>query len=180
MHTSAQFVDPKIADSFGIVGNYVVFILINALFTYSVVYANQLLATKPVMEITKSKVEEKLSSSSILKVQNGMEVDKLFLKHNLNIDQFSKRIDLFVKDVSAVINKHYNTNFLEFMNNYRVEEAKRLLSDPQYVNVMILDILLEAGSNSNSAFHRFFDRLVGVSPTEFRKLALSKKNNSPC
>ncbi|MES2826178.1 MAG: helix-turn-helix domain-containing protein [Pseudomonadota bacterium] len=179
VHITAQFVGPQIADSFGIVENYVVFILINALFIYSVVYAHQLLTTKPVIEVIKDKTDEKLPSSAILKVQNGMEIDKLFLKHNLNIDQFSKRIDLPVKDVSAVINKHYNTNFFEFMNKYRVEEAKRLLGDAQYANVTILDILLEAGFNSKSAFHRFFNRLVGVSPTEFRKLALSKKNSPP-
>ncbi len=175
VHITAQFVGPQIADSFGIVENYVVFILINALFTYSVVYAHQLLTTKPVVEVVKEKVDEKLTNSAILKVQRGMEIDKLFLKHNLNIDQFSKRIDLPVKDVSAVINKHYDTNFFEFMNKYRVEEAKRLLSDPSYANVTILDILLQAGFNSKSAFHRFFNRLVGVSPTEFRKLIQSGK-----
>ena len=170
VHITAQFVDPKIADSFGLVENYVIFILINALFIYSLVYAHQLLATKPVAEIAKDKIDEKVTSSAILKVQQGMEVEKLFLKHNLNIDQFSKSINLPVKDVSAVINKHYNTNFFEFMNTYRVEEAKRLLSDPQYENVTILDILLQAGFNSKSAFHRFFNRLVGISPTEFRKI----------
>ncbi len=179
VHITAQFVGPQVADSFGIVENYVVFILINALFIYSVVYAHQLLTTKPVVEATKDKIDEKLTNSAILKVQNGMEVEKLFLKHNLNIDQFSKRIDLPVKDVSAVINKHYDTNFFEFMNKYRVEEAKRLLGDPQYANVTILDILLQAGFNSKSAFHRFFNRLVGVSPTEFRKLIQSGKNINP-
>jgi AraC-like DNA-binding protein len=128
-----------------------------------------LLATKP--EVIKEKVDEKVSSSAIEKVQTGMEVQKLYLKHNLNIEEFSKRVDLPVKDVSAVINKHYGTNFFEFMNKYRVEEAKRLLLDPGCADMTVLDILLQAGFNSKSAFHRFFNRLVGVSPTEFRKQA---------
>ena len=93
----------------------------------------------------------------------------MFLKHNLNIEEFSKRIDLPVKEVSAVINKHYGTNFFEFMNTYRVEEAKRLLSDEKHADMTVLDVLLQSGFNSKSAFHRFFNRLVGVSPTEFRK-----------
>ena len=75
---------------------------------------------------------------------------------------------------SAVINKHYGTNFFEFMNKYRVEEAKRLLLDKNCAEMTVLDILLQAGFNSKSAFHRFFNRLVGVSPTEFRKQALQK------
>jgi AraC-like DNA-binding protein len=168
----SQFTDFQVSDLFGIADNYVTFILINALFTYSVVYAHKLLTTKP--EIVKEKTDEKVTESAIQKVSVGMETQKLYLKHNLNIEEFSKRIDLPVKDVSAVINKHHGTNFFEFMNKYRVEEAKRLLSDPASADMTVLDILLQAGFNSKSAFHRFFNRLVGVSPSEFRKRSLNK------
>ncbi len=155
---------PQVADLFGITENYVIFILINALFINSVVHAHQLLTTKP--EVSKDKIIEKITDLAIQKVHEGMEVQKFFLKQNLNIEEFSKRINLPVKEVSAVINKHYNTNFFEFMNSYRVEEAKRLLSD---TDKTVMDVLLEAGFNSKSAFHRFFSRLVGMSPTEYRK-----------
>lgn len=171
VHIIAQFASPFVSDAFGIADNYVGFILINALFLYSVVYAHQLLSTKPeaVTEPEKSKSEEKIQDTAILKVTAGMEQQKHYLKHNLNIEEFSKRIDLPIKDVSLVINKHYGTNFFEFINKYRVEEAKRLLVDPNYADKTILDILLQAGFNSKSAFHRFFNRLVGMSPSEYRK-----------
>lgn len=167
VHIIAQMASPEVSDSFGIADNYVTFILINALFTYSLVYAHKLLTTKP--EPVKDKYDEKLTESAIEKVHQGMEGQKLYLKHNLNIEEFSKRIDLPVKEVSAVINKHYGTNFFEFMNTYRVEEAKRILSDPKHADMTVLDVLLQSGFNSKSAFHRFFNRLVGISPTEFRK-----------
>lgn len=164
--------DPQLSDLFGIAENYIIFILINALFINSVVHTHKLLTTKP--EVTKDKADEKLTESAIQKVQQGMETQKLFLKQNLNIDEFSKRINLPVKEVSAVINKHYGTNFFEFMNSYRVEEAKRLLSDSQHADMTVMDVLLHAGFNSKSAFHRFFNRLVGMSPTEYRKQNLQK------
>ncbi|WP_049631586.1 helix-turn-helix domain-containing protein [Cellvibrio sp. pealriver] len=167
---------PKVSDLFGIAENYVVFILINALFINSVVHTHKLLTTKP--EVTKDKTDEKLTDSAIQKVQLGMEVQKLFLKQNLNIDEFSKRINLPVKEVSAVINKHYGTNFFEFMNSYRVEEAKRLLGDSQHADMTVMDVLLHAGFNSKSAFHRFFNRLVGMSPTEYRKQNLNKESKA--
>lgn len=170
VHAIAQYSTPQTSDALGIMDNYAVFVLINALFIYSVVYAHQLLTTHHHEEDdTKSKAEEKLTDTAIAKVQAGMEKDKLYLKQNLNIEEFSKRIDLPVKEVSAVINKHYGTNFFEFMNRYRVEEAKRLLGDPAQADKTVLDILLQSGFNSKSAFHRFFGRLVGVSPTEYRK-----------
>lgn len=158
---------PQVSDVFGITENYIIFILINALFINSVVHTHKLLTTKP--EVTKDKTDEKLTDTAIQKVQLGMEVQKLFLKQNLNIDEFSKRINLPVKEVSAVINKHYGTNFFEFMNSYRVEEAKRILSDARHADMTVMDVLLHAGFNSKSAFHRFFNRLVGMSPTEYRK-----------
>ena len=163
---------PQISDLFGITENYVIFILINALFINSVAHTHKLLTTKP--EAAKDKTDEKLTDSAIQKVQLGMEVQKLFLKQNLNIEEFSKRINLPVKEVSAVINKHYGTNFFEFMNSYRVEEAKRLLGDSQHADMTVMDVLLHAGFNSKSAFHRFFNRLVGMSPTEYRKQCLLK------
>lgn len=161
---------PRVSDVIGIAENYVIFILINALFINSVVHTHKLLTTKP--ETTKDKTDEKITDLAIQKVQEGMEIQKLFLKQNLNIDEFSKRINLPVKEVSAVINKHYGTNFFEFMNSYRVEEAKRLLSDSQNADMTVMDVLLQAGFNSKSAFHRFFSRLVGMSPTEYRKQSL--------
>jgi len=161
---------PEISDSFGIAENYVILVLINALFINSLVHAHQLLTTKP--QEHKAKTDDKPTDSAIQKVHLGMEIEKLYLKQNLNIDEFSKRINLPVKDVSAVINKHYGTNFFEFMNSYRIEEAKRLLSDPRLKDMNIMDLLLQAGFNSKSAFHRFFNRLVGISPTEFRKQQL--------
>jgi len=164
---------PQVSDLFGITENYIVFILINALFINSVVHTHKLLTTKP--EVAKDKTDEKLTDSAIQKVQLGMEVQKLFLKQNLNIDEFSKRINLPVKEVSAVINKHYGTNFFEFMNSYRVEEAKRLLGDAQHADMTVMDVLLHAGFNSKSAFHRFFNRLVGMSPTEYRKQSMNKE-----
>ncbi len=162
--------EPQIADVFGIAENYVIFILINALFINSVAHTHKLLTTKP--ESPKEKAEEKITDAAIQKVQEGMEIQKLFLKQNLNIEEFSKRIQLSVKEVSAVINKHYGTNFFEFMNSYRIEEAKRLLSDSHNADMTVMDVLLQAGFNSKSAFHRFFNRLVGMSPTEYRKQRL--------
>lgn len=167
VHMAAQGTSPQTSDVMGILDNYVTFILINALFLYSVAYAHQLLAIK--QEPVKNKHKEQVTSAAIAKVQQGMEVEKYYLQQNLNIEEFAKRIDLPAREVSAVINKHYGTNFFEFMNSYRVAEAKRLLSDPHHADMTVLDVLLQSGFNSKSAFHRFFNRLVGMSPTEFRK-----------
>ena len=173
VHVVAKFSSDVVADYMGIADNYLAFILINAFFAYSLTYAHQLLVTKPEEETRETSSEEEPSEPAIAKVRNAMEEDKIYLKKNLNLEQFSERIDLPAKEVSAVINKHFGTNFFEFVNSYRVEAAKALLSDPEKADMTVLDVLLESGFNSKSAFHRFFSRLVGMSPTEFRKRALA-------
>lgn len=167
VHIIAKYASEETADYLGIADNYITFILINALFTYSLVYAHQLLTTRT--EETRAPSEDVPSEPAIEQVKHAMEQDKVFLRANLNIEQFSAIIDLPVKDVSSVINKHFGTNFFEFVNSYRVEEAKQLLSDPSQADKTILDILLESGFNSKSAFHRFFKRLAGMPPSEYRK-----------
>lgn len=173
-HLMARFSTPETADYLGIADNYVTFILINALFTYSLVYAHQLLMIRT--ESVRPHEREKPSDSAVGRVKQLMDEDKVYLKHNLNIEQFAKRVELPVKEVSSVINKHFGTNFFEFINSYRIEEAKRLLADPTLTEKTILDILMDAGFNSKSAFHRFFKRLVGMSPSEYRRAALSSED----
>lgn len=167
VHIVAKYSSPETADSLGIIDNYVTFILINALFTYSLVYAHRLLATQP--EQLNEREGEAPTDEAVDRVRAAMETEKLYLKHNINIEQFSEHLGLPPKEVSSVINKHFGTNFFEFVNSYRVEEAKRLLADPDYKDKTILDVLMESGFNSKSAFHRFFKRLTGVSPSEYRK-----------
>lgn len=157
----------------GITDNYLSLILVVSLFYYSISHAQSLTKTK--VE-TDSQVEmpadDKPLDSIIEKIVKGIEKDKLFLNQTLNIEQFSKKIDVPYRVVSYAINKEFGTNFFEFINQHRVEEAKRLLSDKAYANLTVMEILLESGFNSKSSFQRFFKRLTGLSPTEFRKNAL--------
>lgn len=171
VHVVAKFSSSAVADYMGIADNYLAFILINAFFAYSLTYAQRLLGTNPKEEVSEKASEEEPSEPAIAKVRIAMEEDRIFLKKNLNLEQFSERIDLPAKEVSSVINKHFGTNFFEFVNSYRVEAAKALLADPEKSDMTVLDVLLESGFNSKSAFHRFFSRLVGMSPTEYRKRA---------
>lgn len=169
VHIIAKFSSDEMADSLGIADNYVAFALINALFVYSLVYAHQLLTTRA--EPARDSGDSSPSEEAIDRVRRIMEVDKVYLQLNLNIEQFSSRLGMPVKEVSAVINKHFGTNFFEYINSYRVKEAKLLLTSKDMEDKTVLDILLQSGFNSKSAFHRFFKRLVGMSPTEFRKQA---------
>ena len=167
-------------DSLGIFDNYFTFILVNALFVYSLGYAHQLLETKTPVKKQEPPIEtEKVSNDAIARIKKGIEEDELYLRQNLNIEEFSKHVGINYREVSIIINKHFDTNFFEFVNSYRVKKATSMLTDPKFAETTILDILFESGFNSKSAFHRFFKRYNGMSAAEFRKRHAATQTNLP-
>ncbi|WP_331345552.1 AraC family transcriptional regulator [Cellvibrio sp. UBA7661] len=161
----------------GVTDNYLNFVLLIALFYYSISHAQNLTTTKEdeEFELPKEVTPEagtKPLDSTIDKIMDGIVNQKLYLNQSLNVEQFSAKIGVPYRDVSYAINKTFGTNFFEFINSYRIEESKRYLADEKYKDMTIMDILLESGFNSKSAFQRFFKRLTGTSPTEFRREAL--------
>lgn len=169
VHMLGQTLGTQLADRFGIADNYITFLLVNALFVYSLLYAHELLVTRD-KSVDKEVIPvAETSPEAIGLIRRTMEEQQLYLKHNLNIEEFAKHVGIHYREVSSIINRHFETNFFEFVNEYRVNKAKQMLMDPQHAEMTILDILLESGFNSKSSFHRFFKRYTGMSAADFRK-----------
>jgi AraC-like DNA-binding protein len=158
-------------DTLGIVDNYLTLVLIISLFIYSLVYANKLLMAN--FDLGMPYHEKNAETSILEKITHAMEVEKLFLNPRLNIERMSEHINIPYREVSAGLNHDLHANFFEYINLHRINEAKKLLSDPQLMQLPINEIYVQAGFNSKSAFHRFFNRLVGMSPSEYRKQSLA-------
>lgn len=167
------------ADAMGILDNYLGFVMVSLIFTYELLYARRLVAitAKPVDIDKETKTsrptptaepqDKEPSQEAVQKVKNGIE-EKLYLEQNITVEQFAHRIGLSGRETSLVINTCFDANFFEFINTLRVKEAKALLISIENKEKTVLEILYESGFNSKSAFHRYFKRITGVSPTEYR------------
>jgi AraC-like DNA-binding protein len=62
-----------------------------------------------------------------------------------------------------------NKTFYDLVNGYRVEEAKRLLLNPNNRSFTILSVGFEAGFNSKTTFNTVFKKFTGLTPTDFRE-----------
>ncbi len=171
--TLGQLVSGELADLFGTFYIYILFVFTNLLFVHSIIHTHGLLSCQP--KIKRAQKEEVVENSVLDKISQAISDKQLHLEHNINIEEFANRIDLPVKTVSLAINKQLGTKFFEFINYHRIEEAKKLLATPEHAKLTVLEILLMAGFNNKSSFHRFFNRLVGISPTEYRRQ--SQKNS---
>ena len=121
------------------------------------------LKSKP-SELSKAQVRRYLE-----KLQNVMMEEKPYLEPMLTIHGLSERTSIPVRHLSWVINKSLNQNFFDFISNYRIEETKRLLLEPESQKYSILGIALEVGFRSKSSFNLLFKKKTGLTPTEFRQ-----------
>lgn len=97
-----------------------------------------------------------------------MEKEKLYQETELTLQQLSEKLNAPSYQVSQAINEGLKKNFYDLVNGYRVEEAKRLLVNPNSTNYTILSVGFEAGFNSKTTFNTVFKKFTGQTPTEFR------------
>lgn len=99
----------------------------------------------------------------------AMETKKLFLNSRLTLIDLSLEIHTNKNYVSSIINEKMQKNFFQFVNEYRINEAKNLLTNKTFDNHSIEGIALTVGFNSKSAFNPAFKKQTGLTPSVFRK-----------
>ncbi|TYA78717.1 helix-turn-helix domain-containing protein [Seonamhaeicola marinus] len=120
--------------------------------------------------IQKKKVvsEEKLVELKA-KVHSFMNEKKPYLDNEINLAGLSEQLELTPHQLSYVINTGFNENFFRFINEYRVNTAKRLLTEADFNKFSMLAIAFESGFNSKTSFNTTFKKITGITPTEFKK-----------
>ena len=96
-----------------------------------------------------------------------MESAKPYREGRLTLAQLAALLDISPNYLSQVINEQMGRNFHDFINAYRVKDAQqRLLEEPERT---VLDIALDAGFNSKSAFYKVFKQHCNMTPLQFQR-----------
>ncbi len=164
-------------DAVGLSSNWLLFILINALVFLSLTRAANVKQQSLHEETTTSTTSEnntKYTEEQIQRLETTMIERKVYLEPNLSLEQLSRITSLPQKQLSAIINRHFNKNYFEFVNLYRVNHAKELLTNQDQRKSM-LDIMAESGFNSKSAFNRFFKKFTELTPSQYRAKQTSQQ-----
>jgi AraC-like DNA-binding protein len=133
---------------------------------------------------SKSKYEGSTLTSKNAKLYTNrlkvfMETEKPHLTPSITINELSEKLSIPAKHLSQLVNEQFQQNFFDFINSYRIEEAKRYLGKKSRSNLNISQILYEVGFNSKATFNRAFARHVGMSPKEFRRQSQAQKLSTP-
>jgi len=104
------------------------------------------------------------------KLTDYMKVEKPYLNSQLSLSKLGDSFGVHSNYLSQVINERESKNFYDYINGYRIEEFKRLASDPKKKRLSILALAFECGFNSKSAFNNCFKKFTSQTPSEFMKL----------
>ncbi len=133
---------------------------------------NELIQAKDVKKYSGSALGDDQKIVLISKLQQLMLSEKLYINAKLSIEDVATNLGTNSKYISQIVNETFNKNFYNFINSYRIEEAKRLLVSEESEKYSILGIAQSVGFVSKSAFNVAFKRLTGATPTEFKNKSL--------
>ncbi len=151
--------------------NLVHLILINALMFFALLMEFELAPPQNQPEekgkYAKSALSEVERVGLFHKAQSEMVTSRHYLDPELDLGELASRLAATPRELSEAINGVGTQSFYEFVNHYRIEAAKKALSDePQ---VQILNIAFASGFNSKSTFNQLFKKATGSTPSAFRK-----------
>jgi AraC-like DNA-binding protein len=118
----------------------------------------------------KSTLTLERSDTYLQRLLDLMKTEKPYMDGELTLQKLAKALAISPHHLSQTINEQLNQNFIDFINAYRIEEAKRMLVDPAKKHYSILAVSEEVGFNSKSAFNTAFKRHANMTPSEFRKV----------
>ena len=118
----------------------------------------------------KPQVVTALNQPMIDRINEVMADQQYFKKEGLTIGQLAEKLGEQEYKLRSVINQEMGyRNFPAFVNSFRIEEAKTLLTDNGSAALTIQEIAFEVGFSTIGPFNRAFKAATSQTPKEFRE-----------
>ena len=144
---------------------YAIFIFVIALFGFS--NSSRIFVDKP--KYRHIRLEKDMMDLCVLRIEKYMNDYKPYLDSNFNLSKMSEAILLQPYIISYIINNKFDSNFSDFVNSYRIAEARQRLLRRGSMSIKISEIAYDCGFNSLSSFNKAFKKMVRCTPSQFRK-----------
>jgi len=126
----------------------------------------------PTLKYKHSSLSSELAMALINEVEQTMQTQQLYLDSQLSLPKLAQRLGVSANYLSQAINEQRGQHFFDFVNRYRVDAVLDVLQQPNH-SFTILDMAMNAGFNSKSAFYSAFRKHTGKTPSQYRKEILN-------
>ena len=127
-----------------------------------------------VIKYKKSSLTTEQREDHVKELLDYMQEQQPYLNPEITPQEIATALNISKHHLSEVLSINLGLNFYGFMNLYRVEKAKEIISNDTD-NLTMLAIAFDSGFNSKTSFNRAFKEIVGVTPSIFRESAQSSE-----
>ena len=124
---------------------------------------------QPVIEekYRKSNVTEEECRRLAGELELLMQRERLYVNPNLKIVDLAAILNVSTYTLSYLFNQYLDKNYYGYLNDYRIEEFKRLVDKDEYSKYTLTALAELCGFSSRTSFFRYFKKVVGITPNEY-------------
>ncbi|MBZ4037055.1 helix-turn-helix domain-containing protein [Flavobacterium sp. 17A] len=103
------------------------------------------------------------------KLESLCKNEHIYTDSTLSREKVAEKLGISAGYLSQIINTVTGDNFAHYINQYRVEAVKEMISNLEYDNYNLLAMGLESGFTSKTTFYKAFKKVTGQTPNEYKK-----------
>ena len=103
----------------------------------------------------------------IFQLKKYFEEHHPYLNNDLNINEVAVALDIPAREVSFIINQHFNQRFTDFVNMYRIKYVNQKIKTGYLNKFTVESLSKEAGFSSKSTFNVAFKKVNLCTPSEY-------------
>ena len=116
--------------------------------------------------VSRNELTSEPDVTNILKrTRQLMEEKQLYLNSDLKLPDVASLLDISPRKLAEYIKEHEDCSFAQFINEYRIEHAKRLLQEQP--EKKLTQVAIESGFANETSFFRTFKSITGTTPREW-------------
>ena len=136
------------------------------------VFSGSLSFDKLFFKYEKSGLTQSLSKELMQNLVHLFDEGKIYKENDISLEKLADRLNTTRHNASQVINEHFEMNFHELINKYRINEAKQILDTDNQRNLNIIDVAYEVGYNNKVTFNKAFKKDTQVTPSEYQRMSI--------
>ena len=124
--------------------------------------------SEEVQKYQKVKIDEQECADIVIRMKEYIEREKVYTNADLKMKDLADVLHLSAPKLSQVFNLYLNENYYEFINQYRLDEFKRLIAAGEYQRFTITALSEQSGFKKSNFFSTF-RKVEGMTPAEYLK-----------
>jgi AraC-like DNA-binding protein len=150
---------------FALVSIYQIFILI--LLNKSIVLNQELF---PKIKYQNSHLPDKVATSLIKDLSIALNAKSIYVNPSFTLKDAASLIQISSVELSQILNVNLNTSFYQFLAEFRVTHAKRLIDEGILKTMTIEELAKQSGFSSKTTLYKFFKSKLNMSPREYSQM----------